>query len=430
MIKVAVITLGCAKNQVDSEYMEGVLENSGDFKIVNDPEQAMAVVINTCSFITAAKREALETIMGLVKLKTRPYIIVAGCLVQHHAQELWRELPEAAAFISPGAIKRLPSIVKRVIAGERFLDAPLNSGQEEVLPRRFHRRPYAYLKIAEGCNNKCSFCTIPTIKGPYHSRPLENIVAEAGQLVGRGVKELILVAQDTTAYGLDYYGQYRLPQLLRQLVKLSGLEWLRLLYTYPTRITPELIEVMATEAKVVPYLDLPLQHASGSILKSMQRAGDAKTAIRTIEKLRRAIPEIALRSTFIVGYPGEKEHDFKELLDFMSFIKFDWVGAFKYSPEEGTAAAQLPNQVADRLKRERYRRLMLHQQPITRACNQYWVGKKMKVLMEEPTIGRSFRQAPEVDGLIYPRNGNLSPGSMVDLKILEVYGEYDLIAES
>ncbi|NLW07256.1 MAG: 30S ribosomal protein S12 methylthiotransferase RimO [Clostridia bacterium] len=428
MIKVAVVTLGCAKNQVDSEYILGVLQNN-QFEIVNDLNKAALVIVNTCSFITAAKQEALDTIMGLVQLERRPYIIVAGCLAQQHARELWSELPEVAAFITPAAIGRLPTIIKRVIAGERLLDIPPGDSGPGVLPRLSRESvPYAYLKIAEGCNNRCSFCTIPLIKGPYRSRPMESVVAEARALLANGVKELILVAQDTTAYGIDCYGEYRLPQLLKQLARLPELKWLRILYSYPTRITPELVEVMATEAKVLPYLDLPLQHASPRIIKLMQRGDSAEIALKAIERLRRAMPEIALRSTFIVGFPGEREADYQELLDFLAAIKFDWVGAFKYSPEAGTRAAYLPDQVPDELKDERYHRLMEQQQAITRACNGRWLGRELPVIMETSTIGRSFRQAPEVDGLIYLEGSTLPPGSMAALKMVRVHENYDLIA--
>ncbi|QGP93439.1 Ribosomal protein S12 methylthiotransferase RimO [Neomoorella glycerini] len=429
MIKTAVITLGCAKNQVDSEYMLGVLAKN-HFALVSDPGEAEVVIVNTCSFITAAKQEALETILGLAQGESRPYIIVAGCLAQQHARELWEELPEVAAFIGPGAIGRLPRIIERVLKGERLLDVPHPDKEEGELPRLTGKgKPYAFLKIAEGCDNRCSYCTIPAIKGPYHSRPLAKLVAEARTLAAAGVKELILVAQDTTAYGLDCYGEYRLPRLLRELARIPEIEWLRLLYAYPTRITPELVEVMATEAKVLPYLDLPLQHASKTILRRMNRPGSLTAGIKAIERLRRAMPEIALRSTFIVGFPGEDEEDFQILLDFLGSMQFDWVGAFKYSPEAGTGAADLPDQVPEEVKEERYRKLMLYQQPITRACNERWVGRQVQVLIEGPGVGRSFRQAPEVDGLIYIKGSTLPAGTMTTVKLTGVHSNYDLMGE-
>ncbi|KYH31074.1 30S ribosomal protein S12 methylthiotransferase RimO [Neomoorella mulderi] len=429
MIKTAVITLGCAKNQVDSEYMLGVLDKS-HFALVSDPGEAEVVIVNSCSFITAAKQEALETILGLAQGEPRPYIIVAGCLAQQHARDLWQELPEVAAFIGPGAIGRLPLIIERVLKGERLVDVPPPDKEEGELPRLTEKgRPYAYLKIAEGCDNRCSYCTIPAIKGPYRSRPLEKLVAEARTLAAAGVKELILVAQDTTAYGLDCYGEYRLPRLLRELARIPEIEWLRVLYAYPTRITPELVEVMATEAKVLPYLDLPLQHASESILRRMNRPGSLAAGVKTIERLRRAMPEITLRSTFIVGFPGEDEEDFQILLDFLGSMQFDWVGAFKYSPEAGTGAADLPDQVPEEVKEERYRKLMLYQQPITRACNERWVGRQVQVLIEGPGVGRSFRQAPEVDGLIYIKGSTMPAGTMTTVKLTRVHSNYDLMGE-
>ena len=427
MIKIAVITLGCAKNQVDSEYMMGILEQNR-FTITGDAGAAAVVIVNTCSFITAAKEEAIETILELTVAPKHPRIIVAGCLAQQHARELWPELPEVAAFIAPGAIGRLPQIIERVLAGERLLDVPPPVAEGGSLPRRVDGgRPYAYLKIAEGCDNRCSYCTIPAIKGAYRSRPLEDLVAEARTLAEAGVKELILVAQDTTAYGRDCYGEYRLPQLLHELARLPALEWLRILYAYPSRITPQLVETMAAEAKVVPYLDLPLQHASAPILRRMRRPADLAAVGRVIANLRRAMPAIALRSTFIVGFPGEGEEDFQILLDFLDMVQFDWVGAFKYSPEAATTAASLADQVPEEVKEERYQRLMLHQQPVTRSRNELWVGRQVQVLVEKPDAGRSFRQAPEVDGLIYLRGAGLPPGSMATVKLTRVKGIYDMM---
>lgn len=429
MPKVAVITLGCAKNQVESEYMLGVLKKS-HLELVDDPLLAEVVIVNTCSFITAAREEALATIMELAQVANHPRIIVAGCLPQQYAAELWPELTEAAALIGPGATARLPEIIRRVLGGERVLDVPGPEANAGELPRLISGgKASAYLKIAEGCDNCCTYCTIPAIKGPYHSRPIEGLVNEAVFLAARGIKELVLVAQDTTAYGLDYYGAYRLPELLRRLAQIDGIEWLRLLYAYPTRITPELIEVMATEPKVVPYLDLPLQHASEGVLRRMGRPGTGTAGLKAIERLRQAMPEIALRSTFIVGFPGEGEEDFRILLDFLTAAQLDWVGAFKFSPEAGTGAADLPDQVPEEIKAERYQRLMLHQQPITRAGNERWLGREVLVLKEKPGAGRSFRQAPEVDGLIVIQNDATPVGTMVRVKLTRVHQVYDLVGE-
>ncbi|MDN5325754.1 MAG: ribosomal protein methylthiotransferase [Moorella sp. (in: firmicutes)] len=429
MIRVAVITLGCPKNQVESEYMLGILEKN-HLEVVSDPRQAEVVIINTCSFITAAREEALDTILELARAANHPRLIVAGCLAQQYASELWQELPEAAAFIGPGATGRLPEIINRVLKGERVLDVPSPEMVTGELPRLIEDgKPFAYLKIAEGCNNRCTYCTIPSIKGPYRSRPLEKVVAEAVSLAARGIKELVLVAQDTTAYGLDCYGEYRLPELLRRLARIEGIEWVRLLYAYPTRITPELIEVMATEPGVVPYLDLPLQHASEGVLRRMGRPGTGAAGLRAIESLRRAIPEITIRSTFIVGFPGEEEQDFQILLDFLTDARLDWVGAFKFSPEEGTVAAGLPGQVPEEVKEERYQRLMLHQQSITRACNEGWLGREVQVLKEGPEVGRSMRQAPEVDGVVYVKGDPSPTGSMVTVKLTHLYNIYDFLGE-
>lgn len=438
MAKVALITLGCAKNQVDSEYMMGVLEES-KHELVESPDKAEVVIINTCSFITPAKEEALEVILEVARTQKGPYpyIIVAGCLAQQHALELFSELPEVSAFIGPGAIARLPHIIEEVLRGRRVLDVPPPGEDYRGLPRtRLYFGPTAYLKIAEGCNNKCSYCTIPQIKGPYRSRPLEELVAEARFLVSRGAQELVLVAQDTTAYGLDLYGYLALPILLRELARLPEVKWLRLLYAYPTRITPKLIEVMAEENKICRYLDLPLQHAHPEILKLMGRPGTLQVARKALSRLKAALPEIALRSTFIVGFPGEKETHFRELLNFLEEIRFDWVGAFTFSPEEGTPASRLPGQVPEEIRKARYERLLSHQQRITEEKNLAWVGRETEVLVEgtayleegKMLVGRSFRQAPEVDGVIYFKEGNLNvkPGSLVKVKLLAVKNVYDL----
>ncbi|MGI9952507.1 30S ribosomal protein S12 methylthiotransferase RimO [Moorellaceae bacterium AZ2] len=439
MAKVALITLGCAKNEVESEYMLGVLEQRG-YELVNTPEEAEVVIINTCSFITAAKEEALTTILSLAGKpgEQYPYLIVAGCMAQQHGPELFQELPEVAAFIGPGAIPRLPQIIDRVLRGERFLDVP-GPWEEDLrgLPRsRREGGPTAYLKIAEGCDNACAYCTIPRIKGPYRSRPKEDLLTEAEFLVSRGARELVLVAQDTTAYGIDLYRRYALPELLKALARLPRVRWLRLLYTYPTRITPQLIEVMATEDKVCAYLDLPLQHAHPDILRAMGRAGTSVLGRKAIARLRASLPHIALRSTFIVGFPGERERHFRELLRFLEEIRFDWVGAFTYSPEEGTPAASMPGQVPERTKQRRYRRLLKHQQPITQENNSAWVGRELEVLVErkaddgqgEVYVGRSFRQAPEVDGVIYVR-GPCRSGDMVKVRVTGVLDVYDLMGE-
>ncbi|MBE3581712.1 MAG: 30S ribosomal protein S12 methylthiotransferase RimO [Thermoanaerobacteraceae bacterium] len=439
MAKVAVITLGCTKNEVDSEYMLGVLEEKG-YELVETPEEAEVVIINTCSFIRAAKEEALRTILSLAPTRGEscPALIVAGCLAQQHGPELWQELPEVGAFIGPEAIPRLPEIIERVLRGERLVDIP-GPGEEDLrgLPRRrLTTGPTAYLKIAEGCDNACAYCTIPLIKGPYRSRPKEELLREAEWLVSRGARELVLVAQDTTAYGMDLYGRYALPELLKTLARLPGVRWLRLLYAYPSRITSELIEVMAGEDKVCAYLDLPMQHAHPDILRAMGRAGTLALARKVITRLRALLPHIALRSTFIVGFPGEREGHFRELLRFLEEVRFDWVGAFTYSPEEGTPAAGMPGQVPERTKQRRYRRLLEHQEPITEENNAAWVGRELEVLVEgkaddgqgEVYVGRSFRQAPEVDGVIYIR-GKCRPGDMVRVRITGVEGVYDLGGE-
>ncbi|NLC77201.1 MAG: 30S ribosomal protein S12 methylthiotransferase RimO [Clostridia bacterium] len=434
------MTLGCAKNQVDTEFMLGTLLDT-DYSIVTDPRLADAVVINTCCFIDAAKEETVNTILGMVKLKeARPQlkIIVVGCAAQRYGKELLQEIPEIDAVLGTGQLDRLKEVLDQLQGKE--LTPPVVISKTPVAPQPVSPRwgavgPSAYLKIADGCDNHCTYCVIPQIKGHYRSRELPSLVAEARQLVRQGVKELSLVAQDVTAYGLDLYGELRLPELLRALVQIEGLHWVRLLYCYPTYITYELLAVIRQEPKICRYLDLPLQHAAAEVLKKMGRKGDRRFLESLLTKIRSAVPGIALRTTFIVGFPGETEEQFQELLDFMKEQRFQWAGVFTYSQEPDTPAGKMANQIAERVKEERFHRAMLLQREITLELNGQWIGKQVPVMVESFSqeegryVGRTQFQAPEVDGVVFFHSAKRhQPGDVVEV-IIRAVDEYDLVGE-
>jgi len=426
MIKVALINLGCPKNQVEGEYMLGVLEEAG-FHLESSPYRAQVVVVNTCAFIRAAREESLGIVRSLNDIKNRPLILLAGCLPQYLGAQAPHLVPQASAFLGPGAIPQLPAIIKQALAGKRPMKVP--EPQEEkwqLLPRLVTTFPYAYIKISEGCRHRCTFCTIPRFKGPYRSRPLKHIVSEAAALVRAGIKELILVGQETTSYGLDLYGRPALSELLKNLSRLEGLKWIRLLYLHPSGLTPALVEALADIPRVLTYLDIPLQHVSPRILKKMGREGGPEAFLKLLSCIRQTLPGVCLRTTFMVGFPGEGEEDFSLLLDFLREARFDWAGAFKYSPEPFTPAASLYPQVPEEIKEERLFLLMEEQRDITRQCNTRWLGEEMEVLVEKPGVGRTFRQAPEIDGRIYfSKKTLLSPGQMVKMRMEKLINPYD-----
>lgn len=438
--RVGIISLGCSKNLVDTELMLGVLDRAG-YEITGAENNADVIIVNTCGFITPAKEEAINTILETARLKETAglkALLVAGCLSQRYGRELLVEMPEIDGVMGTGAIPGVAEIVGRVLNGERLcvVDAP---GYEHSpdLPRVLTTPPYtAYIKIAEGCNNRCSYCAIPGIRGGYRSRPAESILSEVRGLQDRGVKEIILVAQDTTAYGLDRYGERRLAGLVKELAA-TGIPWIRLMYCYPNGFTDELISVLAGCRNVCRYIDLPLQHASTRMLKLMNRHGSAEDIKRLIFKLRQRIPGIALRTTFMVGFPGESPGDFEELLSFMEEMRFERAGVFKYSPEEGTPAADMPDQIPEEVKEERYHRAMALQQKISLNYNRAMVGREIKVLVEEEPRagsnlfrGRSERDAPEIDGAVYFTAGETGPlpGALVKVRVLGA-SEYDLKGE-
>jgi len=429
--KVGLVSLGCAKNLVDSEGLLAALVRSG-YELTTSPAEAEIIIVNTCGFIEAAKEESIDTILEMATYKEKGRcrkLVVTGCLGQRYPQAIAREIPEVDAVLGTGALERLPQVLAQLETGRRVVAVEAPGGLTGG-PRILATRPgTAYLKIAEGCNHRCSYCVIPQLRGPLRSRPEEEVVAEARSLARRGAKEIILVAQDTTSYGLDLYGEARLPALLKKLAACAEIEWLRLLYLYPERITSELLTTMAEEPKICRYFDIPLQHVNDRLLKAMGRASRQEQVVRLLAGIRDLLPEAALRTTFIVGFPGETEAEFAELVSFVRREKFDWVGAFAYSAEEGTPAAALPGQIPEEEKTRRRDELLRVQRHISLERNRAWLGKKLAVLIEEAGEGRGrgrcFRQAPEVDGVTFVRGRGLRPGQFVQVTI-DRAGLYDL----
>lgn len=437
---VVIVSLGCNKNLVDSEVMAGILSEKG-YELVASPSEANIGIVNTCGFIESAKQESVDAILDLVdyaQSEQRPSVlIVAGCLSQRYADELLDEFPEVNAVVGTGEFFRIDEILDRVYSGERVKAVGTPSYLYDHRTPRLLSTPrhYAYLKIADGCNNRCSYCVIPSIRGCMRSRKQESVVFEARALADAGCKELILVAQDTTAYGVDLYGRPALLDLVRAVSKVDGIEWIRLLYTYPTRITDDLLRVIADEPKVVRYLDIPIQHVNKRILASMNRSGDRASLSRMIGRIREAVPGVTIRTSLIVGYPGETDDEFSELLEFVAEQELDRVGVFIYSQEEGTPAGQMPDQVPEQVKKERYAELMELQKSISLKKMKRRIGSVERVIIdgvsEESsllTVGRSEGEAPEVDGLIYIGNAHPQPGSFVNVRLTDA-SEYDLVGE-
>lgn len=433
-MKVYFNTLGCPKNINDSEIAMGNLEEKG-FTIVDSPDEADAIIVNTCGFIEDAKKESIDEIFNMVAYKGKnKKLVISGCLVQRYADELYKEIPEANGFIGVNDYDKLPKLLEELEkSNERFLEnSSCDLSEVEVKIRHLTENPYtSYLKIAEGCDNICSYCIIPEIKGPYRSRTIENVIEEAEMLSKSGCKELILIAQDLTYYGIDNYGKPMLSTLLRKLCKIEGIEWIRLLYCYEERIDDELIRTIASEDKICNYIDIPIQHASDKILDNMNRATTNKSLYRTLSKLRSQIPDIHIRTTLIVGFPGETEEDFNILSDFVSDQKFSRLGVFTYSREEGTAAATMDNQIPEDIKQERLDCIMMKQMEISLEGNRKKIGKTLDVIvdsMEEEGVysGRTRYDAPEIDNsVVFTSNSVHKPGDIVPVEILEAY-DYDL----
>lgn len=433
-MRVAVVSLGCAKNLVDSETLLGLLQEAGH-EIVGEPSRAEAIIVNTCSFVTEAKQESVNAILEVARYKGRECRILAvcGCLAEEYGAELAREIPEVDAIIGPGHLKRITTVLEKQEGSPPAVFVGPGSGMNGgTLPRVVSTGSgTAYLKIAEGCNHQCSFCLIPRLRGPYRSRPPESVLAEARSLIARGAGEIILVAQDTTYYGTDQPDYGRFADLLRRLARLEGLTWLRFLYGHPQHLRHEVLEVMAAEPGICHYLDLPFQHASPSVLRRMGRTGSGDEFLELVRRIRTALPGVTLRSTFIVGFPGETEADFRQLLQFLQAASLDWVGAFKFSPQEGTVAAGLEPAVPAEVAERRYHELMTCQQHISASRNRRWEGQTIPVLVEgaagrkEQWIGRSRHQAPEVDGVVRFAGTGLHPGEIVPVRI-ETSDSYDL----
>ena len=438
-MKAGFVSLGCAKNLVDTEVMLGIMQSHG-IELTANPADADILIVNTCAFILSAKEESITTILNLAEYKQNGRcrsLIVAGCLGQLYRRELLDEMPEADAIIGTGAWNRIMEAIEETLSGRRVVLI----GERELIydaetPRLRTTPDYtAYVKISEGCNNRCAFCTIPLIRGKQISRPIEDIRAEVESLAAQGVKEINLIAQDTTAYGLDLYGKPKLVELLRELVK-TDIHWIRILYAYPRRFTDELIDLIAAEPKICNYVDLPLQHASNDILKRMNRPDTRESIEELLNKIRERIPNVAIRSTFIVGFPGETDEDFLELKNFLQTQRLDKVGIFTYSREEDTPAYDFPDQISEEVMQERYHDLMSMQSLISQELNEELEGHELEVLIEnrdeevpEVVAGRSYRDAPEVDGLVYIENdGRSKAGDIVRVKVLAGF-VYDIAAE-
>ena len=431
-MNVGFVSLGCSKNLVDTEMMIGLFKKN-NFKIVNNPKEAEIIVINTCGFIGPAKEEAINTIFEMAEYKKNKckYLIVMGCLVQRYKEELQKEMPEVDLFISIKEYEKIWEIIEKELNIKEikpynnleYLDREISTGSS-----------MAYLKIAEGCSNRCTYCAIPSIRGPFVSRKMEDIIEEANALAKKGIKELIVIAQDTSKYGIDIYGKSKLTKLLEKLCKIEGFEWIRFLYAYPETITDELIQVVKNNEKICNYFDIPIQHISDSVLKRMNRKSNGESIRKLIAKIRKEIPDVIIRTSLIVGFPGETEEDFNKLLEFVKETEFDRMGAFTYSKEDGTPAEKLPNQIHANTKKSRYNKLMKLQKEISDKKGKQKIGNTYKVLIENKSfdgkylIGRTYMDVPEEDGVVYIENKNNEEliGKFVNVKITD-YKDYDLI---
>ncbi|MBR2704182.1 MAG: 30S ribosomal protein S12 methylthiotransferase RimO [Clostridia bacterium] len=432
-MNVGFVSLGCSKNLLDTEMTIGLFKNN-NFNIVNDPSKADIIVVNTCGFIQSAKEEAINTLLEMAEYKKGKckYLIAMGCLVERYKEELIKLMPEVDLFIKFSEYDDIWKQIEAVIGKDKdktkehldFLDRVVTTGEN-----------YAYLRIAEGCNNRCTFCAIPSIRGNYISRTMEDVLADAKKLAKSGIKELIVIAQDTTKYGIDIYGKPRLAELLDELCKIKGIKWVRFLYAYPESITDELIDVVKKNDKICNYFDIPIQHISDKVLKRMNRKSDGKSIRKTIAKIRQEIPDVVIRTTVMVGFPGETNEDFEELYEFIKEAKFDKLGAFSYSKEEGTPAARIKEQVHPMTKKSRYNKIMALQAEVSEENEKKYIGKVLDVLLEERSfdgkyyIARSYMDVPDIDGVIYVKcdDENLE-GEFVKVRITGS-NDYDLIAE-
>ncbi|MEM7049697.1 MAG: 30S ribosomal protein S12 methylthiotransferase RimO [Acidobacteriota bacterium] len=432
--RVGMISLGCPKNLVDSEVMLGELSKAG-YEVVADAEQAETVIVNTCGFIEEAKQESVEAILEMAEAKkdgATQRLLVAGCMVNRYGEELSSSVPEIDGFISLDQIREVGRVVQ--IGGAAPPPTPSHQVFDHTAPRLLTTRGYAYLKVAEGCNNPCTFCAIPSWRGRFRSRTIESLVSEARQLEEGGLSELCLIAQDTTRYGEDLdLGRHGLARLVEALLAETSIPWIRFLYAYPTTLDVELLKLMGSEPRFASYVDMPLQHSHPEILRAMRRGGSARRYLRQLEKARELAPDIFLRTTFIVGFPGETEAHFEDLVDFVREARFDHLGAFAYSPEPGTPSAELGGRVPGQVARRRYERLLEAQQPIALESRRRLVGRRLEVLVEgvhEETdhllVGRHHGQAPEIDGRVLINDGLAAAGRLVEVEISEAFAD-DLV---
>ena len=436
-MNVGFISLGCSKNLVDTELAIGIFKNK-KYNIVNDPKKADIIVINTCGFIESAKEEAINTILEMAEYKKGrcKYLIAMGCLVERYKEELEKSLPEVDLFIKFSEYNKIGEMIDKLVIGkieseeqdynrlENYIERVVTTGSKT-----------AYLRIAEGCSNRCTYCAIPYIRGPFESRKFEEILAEANDLAKKGYEEIIVIAQDTTKYGIDLYGKLRLAELLEELSKIEGIRWIRFLYAYPETITDELVEIVSKNEKICNYFDIPIQHISNKILKRMNRKSDSESIKKLLEKIRKQIPDVILRTSLIVGFPGETNKDFEELYNFVKEAKFDKLGVFMYSKEDGTPAEKMPNQIHGNTKKSRYNKIMSLQQGISKENLEKRVGKEYEVLIENKTfdnkywIGRTKMDVPEMDGVVYIENKSNNKdliNKFLKCQITEVK-DYDLI---
>ena len=450
-MKIGFVSLGCSKNLIDTEITIGMFKQN-NYKIVNNPEEADIIAINTCGFIDQAKEEAINTILEMANYKKEKckYLIVMGCLVQRYYNELIKLLPEVDLFIKLEDYDKIwdmiEDLVKRDIATKtknktskkisEIKPLPMFSYEQYINRTITTGKNYAYLKIGEGCSNKCTYCAIPYIRGPFVSRKMEDIINEAKMLAKKGIKEIIVIAQDTTKYGADIYGEPKLAKLLQEISKIKEIKWIHFLYSYPEGITDELIETVASNKKISKYFDIPIQHISDNVLKRMNRKTNKKQITELLEKIRSKIPGVTLRTSLIVGFPGETEEEFEELKQFIKTAKFDKLGTFMYSKEEGTPAEKLPNQIHGNTKKSRYNQIMKEQKGISEEIQKSKIGKEYEVLIEDKSfdgkylIGRTMQDVPEIDGLVYIKNEKNQDlvNQFVKCKIIET-NEYDLIGQ-
>lgn len=437
-MKLALISLGCSKNLVDSEHYLGILSKRKGMELTSEIPEADIVIVNTCGFIGDAKEESIQTILEVSEFKETgnlKKIIVAGCLAQKYSEEILKELPEVDAVIGTGDVDKIEKVVDEILAGKKAVETKnmtflANANTDRVLTTAPHT---AYLKISEGCNRACTYCIIPQMRGRLRSRSIEDIVEEAKRLVASGVREINLLAQETTEYGIDLYGDKKLAALMKELCKIEGLKWLRTYYMHPEYVTDELIEVMKSEDKICKYFDVPIQHVSDNILRNMARAKNGEQVKNVLNRIRKAIPDATIRTTLIVGFPGETEENFQELKEYVREFEFDYTGVFKYSREEDTVAYNLPDQVPEEIKERRYAELVNLQSEIAERKNRKFLGQEIEVMIDGVSSeseylleGRTRGQALEIDGKVLTTDGTAKPGEIVKVKVEQNF-EYDFV---